>query len=136
MASPSVLNKTNIILNFFLAIVRNRVPNLRSLDKAELLSVLNLQTPDTRRKVSDLRFLYLVANGLIRCPELVTELCFHVPSRSTRHPMFFIPPIPRLCKIQRSLFHRVQVQYNNISTEMDLFVTRSAFNRSINLNLC
>ena len=59
MASPTHLSRLNSVLNFFLAIVRFRIPTTRSMSKQDLLNTLNLHPPEIQRKIADLKSLCL-----------------------------------------------------------------------------
>ena len=127
MATSTNLKRIDSVLHFFLAIVRHRVPSLRSLSKSSLLNFLKIQTPSRRRSFSDLKFLYKIVNGSIRNEQLLSELSLRVPTRSTRSSHLFYTDTPRLSLIQRSLFFRLSTLYNSHSPQFDIFGPQSSF---------
>ena len=132
MACPTQLNRLNSVVNFFAAIVRQRVPELRRIDNIGILNKLCIATPHNRHKTSDMMFLHKVATGKISCPILLSQLSFRVPARTTRNTSLFYVAKPRLNLIKRSLASRIQSQYNALSNEFDLFSSERLFRSAVN----
>ena len=131
MACPSNSDRLNSILNFFLAIVRHRIPSTKHLQKSILLQMLNIQTPQERHRLADHIFLHKIVNGNIRSDHLLQEIHFCVPARSTRSTLLFASQKPRLCLIQRSLFHRLPSEYNNLGSQIDIFKNLDRLRRKL-----
>jgi len=58
-----------------------------------LLTVLNMESQEIRRKRLDLCFIFKLLNGQVYCPNLISNLSFLVPSRSTKQLNTFYVPL-------------------------------------------
>lgn len=58
---------------------------IENINYFSLLQLLGLDTLKERRICSDLFYLFKIVNNLLNSPELLSLICFHVPSRSVRH---------------------------------------------------
>jgi len=132
MASISNLSHIDSVLNFFLSIVKRRIPSGRSLSKPELLSLLGLHVPSSRRKLADLMDLY---NGNLRTGEFIPKFYFRVPLRITKNNNLLHCTTPRLSTLQRSLFHRLVIMDNILDSNIDIFGSENTFHRTLNTNI-
>ena len=133
-ASPTTLKLLNRPLNFFIAIVRHRIPHLRLSSREEILNSLGLLHPTHRRLTSDLKFLHCIMNGSFRCSDLLSFFSLHIPARTTRNTKTLHQPKFRLSISQRSLFYRLPSLFNSLTntiSSLDLFASRTTFNSQL-----
>lgn len=133
MSTPTHLSSLNRITNFFIRIVKSRVPSLRQASNTSILSALSLESLSVNRTKRDLSFLYSLLNSHVDCPTLISLLNYRVPNRSTRSTFLLHYNTPRLSLIKRSLLFRPPSLFNSIPPSVDPFsLSKGAF---INLAL-
>lgn len=64
-----------------------------SVNYSNILSSLNLETLESRRKKTDLIFLFKLLNNVIDCPEILNSIQFNIPSYNLRKFLVFNVPI-------------------------------------------
>jgi hypothetical protein len=115
-ACRSSLKALDRPLNFFLSVVRHRVPPLRNSSRSEIMSALSITPLSTRRSISDLSFLHTAINGHFRSSEILPYFSFHIPARPLRKNHLLHLPKFRLSLSQRSFSYRLPKLYNTISS--------------------
>lgn len=87
----------------------------------QLLARFNVDSLDTRRRLSALSFLYKLVHGIIDSPELLMQLPFRTPlyNRSTRNSELFLLPSPRTNILIKSPVYIMCSYYN--SSSVDIF---------------
>jgi len=112
MACPTHLTKLESIINFFVAIVRARVPELRAFSNRDLMKILNIKSPRAQCNICVLLLLHKIVKGNIQCKALLSQINFRVPIRRTRNESLFYVNKPRINLVQRSLINRITTKYN------------------------
>ena len=90
----------------------------------DLLLYLGLPSLHTRRNYFDICFLFKILNNLCNCPNILSMIHLHVPSRDVRDPILFSVPhhrtdygkntvLPRLCNLANK--HRHDIEFFNVS---------------------
>lgn len=117
------------VQNRFIAIVYDRFFRHKWYYSYEgLLTKLGLSSLLDRRRYRDILFLYKVANGIVDSPGLLSSICFHAPSRSSRSHRLFYP----LTFFVTSPLVRMQAEFNKIdSSRLDIFSDSSTFSRNL-----
>lgn len=101
----------------------------------ERLTRFKLKKLENRRIISDLCYLYKIANGQLGS-ELLMKLNFKVPTRSSRTPRLFSIPLTKNNVSQNSPIHRMARLYNKQAAGIDIFLSSLAtFKNKINLFL-
>uniref|UniRef100_V5H6P3 Uncharacterized protein n=1 Tax=Ixodes ricinus TaxID=34613 RepID=V5H6P3_IXORI len=89
-----------------------------------LLPLFNLERLSTRRAVRDIHFLHKVVHGTVNTENLLMNIDFHVPFRSSRHFLTFYPT--KIC--ESSPLCRMQSAYNMIcDCDVDIFLDFVSF---------
>lgn len=99
-------------------------------DKCTLISLKSLEA---RRNISSLKFLFNIFNNLIDCPDLLSEIKLHVPSRSLRNiSYFFHIDIHRTTYAVNEPLNRCMKLYNSFSNNLDITLSKSEFGNILN----
>ena len=122
MSSPTNLSTLDRVTNFFLRIVKSRVPSLRNASNSHILSSLSLNSLSAYRIKYDLSLLYSILNSLSDCPTLTSIFKLRVPSRTTRSVALLHCSTPRLSVVKRSLFFRLPSLLNSLPPSVDPFL--------------
>ena len=97
-----------------------------------LLSLSNIETLETRRKRSDLCFIFKLINGQVYCPELLSSLSFLVPNRSTRQLNTFYVSFQSTNYARNSPMNRVMELVNIFHVDLFSCTTIDTFNVYLN----
>ena len=89
--------------------------------------MFGLQTLESRRHCSQMFFLHKLANGQINSTKLLSLLNFHVPSQHTRNSNLFKVPFHRTNYGYNNPISVMQRRYNQISSQVDLFMSFNSF---------
>lgn len=66
-------------------------------------------------------FIYDILNNIIECPELLSEICFHIPGRNTRIVDLFVVLNYSTNSGDDSFFSKAFILVNKISIKLDFF---------------
>lgn len=87
----------------------------------DLLSIFNITNLNTRRVNSDNVLVNKLFTGAIECPELLSQIGLHVPSRPLRGSATFHIPFRRTEYAQHSAATRIAKHANTIDEKFDYF---------------
>lgn len=135
--SPSTLGPKQIlesIQNRFLRIISFRCEIFRQPHSSyqPLLTFLNLEPLEIRRKKFDLSFIFKLLNGQINCPILLSKLDFSVPSRNTRQSSTFYVPFQSTNYGLNTPIIRCMQLVNKYNVDIFSYVTVNTFNLYLN----
>lgn len=93
---------------------------VRGYSQSLLLATFSLHSLDLRRKLSSIRFLYLLCHNKIECSFLLSLLDFHVPRQASRYDKLFHLSRPRSNIRYKSPIYIMSSNFNNICSLCDL----------------
>lgn len=87
-----------------------------------LLDRFNLKDLASRRECYSLITLHKLLTGKIDCPELLSQICIHVPNRNTRasHLLYFETPKTNIAKF--SPLYMMDVNHSKYQNTVDIFI--------------
>lgn len=118
------VNKLERVQNKFLRCLAYKV-NILDHTLGEIRALVGIQTLRTRRKNEDTCILYKIICFHIKCPLLLEQINFHVPSRTTRNKVTFATEFHRTNYGKNSPLTRITQNGNNLDVDFFSLITNT-----------
>ena len=93
----------------------------RGVEQNDLLNRFQIPLLQKRRRYLLTHFLFKVCRSLIDCPDLLTQIGFHVPTRAVRSPPVFHLPTPSTNFLIIAPLFQSMSEYNKTCNDIDVY---------------